>query len=420
MIFRRARSRTSHARVSKPSPIRLVLILAVLLLGAAEARAHLPPFAYLSMTLDDEKLVQQLTLRTDLFHDWTDLEAEKFRPPEGEVSVEISKQDLLDLAKAHATWMGVTVDGVEIDGVVSDAVTFDIYDHQAKWGNINLTVTYGILGNAKQVAFLWRRFENALGANIAPVDVELEAHGIMDYAALHQREPGWIWHAPLEKKDRAAVMNVAPAPVAAVLDLPLASVTLILFAILAVPVMARLGASRREIAVAVVTPLLAATLLWGETRVKFDLPWEGGYSRPDEERAAALFTELHRNIYRAFAFTTEDAIYETLARTVEGELLDEVYAEIYQSLILKDQGGAVCVVHGTEVLETDVEYPADEEQREFDVTSRWRVKGTVTHYGHKHVRMNEYRAKYTVRWRDGGWKISAAETLGQKRVALDD
>ena len=49
-----------------------------------------------------------------------------------------------------------------------------------------------------------------------------------------------------------------------------------------------------------------------------------------------------RNIYGAFDAASEDEIYDLLATSVDTALLDELYGEIYESLILRSEGGAVC------------------------------------------------------------------------------
>jgi hypothetical protein len=141
---------------------------------------------------------------------------------------------------------------------------------------------------------------------------------------------------------------------------------------------------------------------------------------PDEERALALFTTLHRNIYRAFDYEDEEAIYDTLARTVEGDLLDRIYTEVRQSLILREEGGAEAKIQATEIREARAEIPDDPRVEAFSVEARWRVRGKVRHYEHEHVRVNEYAGRFVVRWQGRGWKISSVEILDQKRLTAED
>ena len=53
--------------------------------------------------------------------------------------------------------------------------------------------------------------------------------------------------------------------------------------------------------------------------------------------ARAVFEALHRNLYRAFEADTEDEIYDVLKQSVDASLLQEVYLDIYESLILREQ-----------------------------------------------------------------------------------
>jgi hypothetical protein len=56
----------------------------------------------------------------------------------------------------------------------------------------------------------------------------------------------------------------------------------------------------------------------------------------------------------------------------------------------------------------------------FSIQSRWRVYGTVYHWGHVHARTNEYQARYTIAQREDRWKIIGMQTLGQRRIVGTD
>ena len=90
-------------------------------------------------------------------------------------------------------------------------------------------------------------------------------------------------------------------------------------------------------------------------------------------------------MYDAFSARSESEVYDILAVTVDAEILDELYAEVYESLILRDEGGAVSKVEGIDVLERDVALDADGAPA-FDVDWSWRVHGLVSHWGHLHRR----------------------------------
>ncbi|MEM7518788.1 MAG: hypothetical protein AAF368_17935, partial [Planctomycetota bacterium] len=66
--------------------------------------------------------------------------------------------------------------------------------------------------------------------------------------------------------------------------------------------------------------------------------------RLSKEASLNLFETLHRGVYRAMDARTESAIYDRLAVCVDGELLDELYAEVLRGLTLAEDGDALCLV----------------------------------------------------------------------------
>lgn len=140
--------------------------------------------------------------------------------------------------------------------------------------------------------------------------------------------------------------------------------------------------------------------------------------------ALTLFGRLHENVYSAFGGRSEDEIYERLANSVEGPLLDELYAEVLTGLVLEDDGGAICRVEEVEALDSALVESADLTRlplnaESFVVDWTWRVRGRVIHYGHEHVRENRYRAHYRVAAIDGLWRITDVEVLEHERAELD-
>jgi len=140
---------------------------------------------------------------------------------------------------------------------------------------------------------------------------------------------------------------------------------------------------------------------------------------PEEAEAREIFAELHGNVYRAFDYETEDAIYEALARSVAGELLDDIYKEVYRSLVDRDSGGALCRIENVEILRSEMETVAEDsilDHARFRMSCDWRVVGVVQHWGHAHRRTNEYGAVYTLESFEDEWRISGVEMRDQKRV----
>ena len=138
-----------------------------------------------------------------------------------------------------------------------------------------------------------------------------------------------------------------------------------------------------------------------------------GGSRLSEERSAELVGSLLHNVYRAFDFRDEGRIYDTLARSVAGDLLEQVYLETRRGLELQSQGGARAKVKEV-ALDTLETAPAG--GGAFTARATWQVGGSVGHWGHLHQRRNRYRADLTVAPVDGAWRLTRVEILEEERL----
>lgn len=139
---------------------------------------------------------------------------------------------------------------------------------------------------------------------------------------------------------------------------------------------------------------------------------------PAPEQAKDIFATLHGNIYRAFDYSTESDIYDALSKSVAGHLLDKIYNEIYQSLILREEGGAVSKVREVKMLSsTLLEDAAATDAIDFRVKAIWEVSSSIRHLTHTHDRTNQYEGIYTVGLVDGGWRIVDDRILRQRRTA---
>jgi len=153
-----------------------------------------------------------------------------------------------------------------------------------------------------------------------------------------------------------------------------------------------------------------------------DAPWSSGsLSLPSTDECQAVFRPLHRNMYRSFDYTDESDVYDALAGSVEGPLLEELYAQIYASLVQGEQGGMLGIITGIEPMALEIESIgiAGRDGGDvvvFDALHRWRVDGTVYHWGHSHTRTIEYLARYEAAGLSEGWRFTGHEVLEQTRL----
>ncbi|MEQ8766354.1 MAG: hypothetical protein RL885_20750 [Planctomycetota bacterium] len=135
------------------------------------------------------------------------------------------------------------------------------------------------------------------------------------------------------------------------------------------------------------------------------------------------FETLHRRLYRAFSSSEPGVAYDRLAASLHPSILDAEYQRLYESLVLRDEGGVVCEVERVEVLDGEVasdrpppDEPPSDAAEGYWVDWHWRVYGQVAHWGHEHHRTLEYRASYWVCRTDMGWRIAKTIILEQKRL----
>jgi hypothetical protein len=128
-----------------------------------------------------------------------------------------------------------------------------------------------------------------------------------------------------------------------------------------------------------------------------------------------VLNSLLKNIYRSFDFREEEDVYDRLATSVQGNLLSEIYLQNRKSMVVTQAGGARARVKEVKILDVDVNNP-DNNSLALLFRAKWTAMGTVGHWGHIHIRQNQYEANIIVEPVDGAWKITGLELLEEKRI----
>lgn len=165
----------------------------------------------------------------------------------------------------------------------------------------------------------------------------------------------------------------------------------------------------------VVLALVAAgVFLFPHARVTMSVP---SFAKPKltDEDATVVLHSLLKNVYRAFDFRDEEDVYDKLAMTVSGDLLEDIYLQNRKSLEVQQAGGAQAEVKAIEILEVHVGNNG-ERPGALDFDASWTALGTVGHWGHVHARKNLYHAIVTVESVNGAWKITGLELLQEERI----
>ena len=147
----------------------------------------------------------------------------------------------------------------------------------------------------------------------------------------------------------------------------------------------------------------------------YDHPWrQPKQFQISDEEAADVFGRLHANIFRAFDYVDESDVYQALAKSVDGDLLRDLYLQVNSSLRDQEQGGSVAVIEKVELVDGNL-LPVSEARQQsaisFGYKANWTLAGTIEHWGHIHQRTNRYQARFLVELQDaedgtGGWKIT--------------
>ena len=259
------------------------------------------------------------------------------------------------------------------------------------------------------------------------IQMRLYAEGRSQVMTFTADEPEFIWHATGETtEDRFQPVPAAPIG-RPTRDVPVMTLGLLVAATMGLACCGLPRARRKSLATFSLGLALMGGFAAGSFRVEVADPFAPAVELPSNEAALAIFRPLHANIYRAFDYTAEADVYDALSRSVDGRLLDRLYNEIYRSLIMYEEGGAVSRVKSVEPLTAQVLSvgtltlePGTPGTLGFQVRARWQVEGEVYHWGHSHTRRNEYEADYTVLSTSVGWRIAASAIREQFRVDLGE
>jgi hypothetical protein len=254
------------------------------------------------------------------------------------------------------------------------------------------------------------------------IATEWSAGGLRTLFELTRDEPGYTWHRP--DGGIAARLAAVPGPPTPRALVPAwATLALAVFTV----AFAAAAAARRGPRVALGSGLVAAAvvLVVRPTGPSFLAFGTRAADAIDDRSAKETFESLQRNLYRAFDYESEGAVYDALAYSVTGGLLEETYLGVRRALVMEEEGGAMSRVVAVRPVATRLasqgEIMLDDGARApaFTVDATWQVDGRVTHWGHSHDRTNEYDGRFTVVTTADGWRIHDAEFTRQERVDTD-
>jgi hypothetical protein len=293
-------------------------------------------------------------------------------------------------------------------GVVEPGMDIDV--NTALIGAIYI---YPIESLPDHVTMGWDLFSDRISR--IPTVASDEAGGLPSF--IEQDDPRLAWQNYLTNPTAPAFMAVPPLPQPKRVEVPIASLVL---ALLVGAVWVRRFRRERASRPPLLRPMMLSAVLvavavmvtpW--TTLDVVVPGTAKLSIADKDAEDVARSLLH-NVYRAFDYRDEGAIYDVLDHSVFGDLLTTIYLETRQSLTLAKQGGARVKV--TEVELTECQSEPMENDVGFIATCEWNVTGSVGHWGHLHQRRNQYRAEFELRPSEGQWKIHDMQLLDEERI----
>lgn len=386
------------------------------------------PHCDLKFRLSETEFVAAISMNI-VFLDWM-LEFPRENPER------IDASELAALAPRLSAYFGaqmpVAMDGVRVDPVVRalevndpDEVLLPLFPISGWRGlrKVGFELAYPVKSPPRDIGVVWPAYPPDL-LSVLPAKPPLEiaaewtADGLRSQVLFTRDEPGFTWHRPSGGID--ARLERVPQPAA---PRPLVPSWGTLAIVVFVASFGAAAVARRTPRTALVTGLSAAVIVLVLRPAAPAFLAIGTRAAPTlaEPEATATFEALHANLYRAFDYEDERTVYDALARSVSGALLEETYLSVRRALVMEEEGGAVSRVVAVRPVATRVvsqgEIDADGTRvRAFTVEARWQVDGRVTHWGHAHDRTNEYDGRFTVAAEQGGWRIHDAEVTRQERI----
>ena len=137
-------------------------------------------------------------------------------------------------------------------------------------------------------------------------------------------------------------------------------------------------------------------------------------SIPSKMETAKILHGLMLNTYRAFMLQKDEDIYDTLARSVSDEFLNEVYLQNRENMRMSDSDGTMAIIHQLDIKSIDS--LAQKTDGSIGMVARWDVYGSVHHQKHVHYRCNTYKANVRIKPTENYWKLVEIQLLDEQRV----
>jgi hypothetical protein len=268
---------------------------------------------------------------------------------------------------------------------------------------IGAIFVYPVDGIPKDVRLTWDLFDDRITR--VPASATDEAGPMPSFLTADDPELHWVNY--LKGGTLPGQLDVAVPQ--SNLSVPIALVTAVVLALGFLVIAAR----QRSWAFGIAALALLAGGWFAPAIAVINVPVPASIRAPSDEARPTIHALLY-NVYRALDFRQEEVVFDRLARSLSGDVLERVYLEMRKGLRLENQGGARVRVREVELLEVTPEEPTQPDTLRY--RTRWNATGSVGHWGHTHMRTNSYDARVTLGRIGDQWKIAGIDILEEQRI----
>ena len=363
---------------------------------------HTGPGAFIEVRFDGQLVTLSLTGEQETVCRWLRVDY-PFAEPLGPRRDDVVRAWLRFLERRSP----FTIDGDAIKPRPADVEVEIPADETLQYGvpAVVLRTTLHVEGTPRTFGTIWRDFaglEDQDGSTSFPMVFRNRLR--LTYAMCTPEEPEHTWR-PRDRSAPRVRHNPKSVPTPS-WEVPFASLAAVLLGVLAA-----INRPRRWLKISFGGTLAIGLFVLGIGFVDVPALWTPTPRIPPAEIRRSMFETLHRTIYDAFESDDEDVVFDQLAASVTSRHLDELFADVYESLVMRDEAGSFSRVEEYRVVRSvtpdtiPTELEVDTKRPAFAVEWAWQIRGLVTHWGHEHRRLNEYHALYAVVHDGVSWKI---------------
>ncbi|WP_066224046.1 hypothetical protein [Formosa haliotis] len=146
-------------------------------------------------------------------------------------------------------------------------------------------------------------------------------------------------------------------------------------------------------------------------------PWYVPHA-PNQQDVTLILTQVLYDTYTAFNNTDEEQLFNDLSKTVDDNLIDDLYLDSRRLLNSGLREGAEVTVQNVKIESVDSLIEASPNDTTFEYPTEWVVTARVKHLQHIHYRQNRYTGVITMHHNDNVWKIAAITLNSENRTVI--